>query len=250
MTKQSGLGNALYLDGYNLSGDINSLTRAGAPMTPNDVTGIDVSARERIGGQRDGVLTAVAYFNPASSGAHPVLSTLPRTDRVVSYLTGLTVGSPAACIVAKQVGYDGTRASNGDLTFSVEAQGNGDGLEWCELATAAPRTDTAATNGTGFDAAAGASSAFGLQAYLHVSAFTGTSVTVKLQHSNDDAATDPYADVTGATFSAVTAAPTAQRLATASGLTVKRWLRVVTTGTFSSAVFVLAVNRNLTATVF
>ncbi|WP_372352624.1 hypothetical protein [Streptomyces sp. KL116D] len=90
---------------------------------------------------------------------------------------------------------------------------------------------------------------FGLQAYLHVFAFTGTSVTVKLQESSDNGVGDPWADVTGGAFTAATAIG-AQRIETARGLTVKRYLRAVSTGTFTSATFAVSVNRNDVATIF
>lgn len=90
-------------------------------------------------------------------------------------------------------------------------------------------------------------SAFGAQAYLQVTGFTGTSVTVAVQDSADGVT---YTAVTGLTFTAVTAAPNWQRLATAGNVTVRRYLRVATTGTFSSATFSVAVNRNLSATAF
>lgn len=90
-------------------------------------------------------------------------------------------------------------------------------------------------------------SAFGAQAYLQVTGFTGTSVTVAVQDSADGTT---YAAVTGLTFTAVTAAPNWQRLATAGNATIRRYLRVATTGTFSSATFAVAINRNLSATAF
>lgn len=90
-------------------------------------------------------------------------------------------------------------------------------------------------------------SAFGAQAYLQVTGFTGTSVTAAVQDSADNAT---FAAVTGLTFAAVTAAPAWQRLATAGNATLRRYVRVVTTGTFSSATFSCMVNRNLAATSF
>lgn len=250
MTKTAGLGDRLFVGGYNLSGDVGAVTRIGGGPAPLDVTGIDKSAMERIGGRRDGGIEFTAFFNPANNQAHPVLSGLPTGDVVVTYGRGTTLGNAAACVVAKQINYDGTRAADGGFTFAVQALANGYGLEWGVQHTAGERTDTAATNGTGVDGAA--SSTFGLQAYLQVTAFTGTDVTVKLQESNDDGSVDPYADTTGGAFTAVTAARTTQRIATATGQTVKRWLRVVTTtsGGFTSATFVVVVVRNLTAPAF
>ncbi|MBH1939044.1 hypothetical protein I5Q34_33115, partial [Streptomyces sp. AV19] len=54
---------------------------------------------------------------------------------------------------------------------------------------------------------------------------------------------------TGGAFTAATGV-TSERIATAAGQTVERYLRVVTTGTFSNAVFAVSVVRNSTATVF
>ena len=84
---------------------------------------------------------------------------------------------------------------------------------------------------------------FGAQAYAQVTAFTGTSVTVTVQHSPDNATWS-----TLVAFAAVTAAPAFQRVA-ATG-TVGRYLRVITTGTFTAASFGCAVMVNPASTAF
>jgi hypothetical protein len=247
MAKQSGLGDNLYVAGYDLSGDIGSLgSIAGGPGVL-EVTGIDKSAAERIGGGRDGKLEFVAFFNPASTRAHPRLSLLPTADQVLTYCRGTALGSPAAALVAKQLNYDGSRGENGSFVFKVGAEANGYGLEWGRQLTAGKRTDTGATNGTGVDFAA--ASAFGLQAYLQVFAFTGTSVTITIQESSDNGGGDAFAAVTGGAFATVTGI-TAERIATAGGLAVERYLRVVTAGTFSNLIFSVVVARNDTAVNF
>ncbi|MEU1372982.1 hypothetical protein ABZ442_04870 [Streptomyces triculaminicus] len=248
MAKQSGLGDNLYVAGYDLSGDIGSLGGLSGGPTALEVTGIDKSAMERIGGLRDGKLEFTAFFNKATDRAHLRLSTLPTADVITSYFRGTTLGNPSANIVAKQIGYNGTRADDGAMTFAVEAQANGYGVEWGRSLTAGKRTDTTATNGSSVDFGTG-STAFGLQAYLHVFAFTGTSVTVKLQESSDNGGADAWADVTGGAFTAATGV-TSERIATSAGQTVERYLRVVTTGTFSNAVFAVSVVRNDTAVSF
>lgn len=247
MAKQTGLGDNLYIAGYDLSGDIGSVKTIGGSVAPLDVTGIDKSAYERIGGLRDGVLEYTAYFNPAANRAHARLSGLPTTDVITTYCRGTTLGSASACMVGKQIDYAGSRGDDGAFTFEVNAQANGYGLEWGRLLTAGKRTDTTATNGSSVDFTA--SSAFGLQAYLHVFAFDGTSVTVKLQESSDDGAGDAWADVTGGAFTAATGI-TSQRIETARGQTVEKYLRVVTTGTFTNAVFAVVVVKNTTSVVF
>lgn len=248
MPKQAGLGDNLYVGGFDLSGDVGAIGSIGGGNSPLEVTAIDKSAMERLGGKRDGALEFTAFFNPDVSQEHAVFSPLPTADQIVSYFRGQLLGGAVASLVGKQISYDPTRGEDGSLTFKVNAVANGFGLEWGTQLTAGKRTDGGATNGTGVDF--GASSAFGLQAYLQVFAFAGTSVTVKLQESNDNGGGDPYADTTGGAFTAVTAAPASQRIATAGNQTVKRWLRVVTTGTFSNAVFAVMVARNLTAPVF
>lgn len=250
MAKQTGLGDNLYVDGIDISGDIQSLNNvSGGPMLL-DVTGIDKSGYERLGGLRNGNLDAVCFFNKATSRAHPTLKTLPTTDRILTYARGTSLGSPAAAMVAKQIGYDPTRAADGSFTFAVNAQSNGYGIEWGEQLTAGKRTDTAATNGTGVDYGATiGTTAFGLQMYVHLFSFTGTSVTIKVQESSDNGGGDAFADVTGATTGALTTVQ-ALRVATGAAVSVERYLRVVTTGTFSSAIFSVTVVKNLTATVF
>jgi hypothetical protein len=249
MAKQSGLGDALWVGGYDLSGDSNGVAIQGGLAGTQDVTGIDVSGHERIGLNRDGSINWTSFFNKATDRAHPVLSTLPTADRILTYCRGTSLGSPAACLVGKQIGYDPNRGEDGSLTIAVQAQANGYGLEWGNLLTAGKRTDTTATNGSSSDFGTG-STAFGLQAYLQVFAFTGTSATIKLQESSDNGGADAWADVTGGAFTAVTTAPTAERIQTGRTQTVERYLRVVTSGTFSNLVFGVMVNRNDTSVVF
>ncbi|HET6286353.1 MAG TPA: hypothetical protein VFG15_06345 [Amycolatopsis sp.] len=258
MAKQSGLGGALWISGYDVSGDIQQFTTA-SPAQTHDVTGIDKAAMERILGQRDGSIDMTTFFNPseiAGDSIHQRLSPLPTADQLVTAIpVAVALGGPAASLVAKQLNYDMKRAQSGEVLFEMSAQSNGYGIEWGKLLTAGVRTDTAATNGPGVDMGDGSGpgftgpSNFGLQAYLHMFEFTGTSVTVKLQESADNGVGDAWADVAGGSFAAATGV-TFQRIVTAGNLTVEKYLRVVTSGTFSNAKFAVIVNRNDVATVF
>lgn len=98
---------------------------------------------------------------------------------------------------------------------------------------------------TGADRDDGAATSTGWTAHLHVTAVDAGSWVIKLQ----DAATLPtYADVTGGAFTAKTAAG-AQRLQSASGATLRRFVRYIATRTGGSAgdgiTFELALARNL-----
>lgn len=243
MAKRTGLGQRLFVAGRDLSGDVGSVGTARGGPAPSECTGIDKSAYERFGLLRDGALDFAAWFNP--TGAHPVLSALPTTDIALTYASGTTLGDPAASMVAKQIDYAPTRAADGSMTIAVASVSNAYGLEWGVQLTAGLRTDTAATNGSSIDTAASAS--FGGQAYLQVTAFTGTSATITIEDSANDST---WAAVSGFAFASVTTAPQTQRIALGSTATVRRYLRVATTGTFSNLVFHVNVVKNQATVAF
>ncbi|NUS00589.1 MAG: hypothetical protein HOV67_35650 [Kribbellaceae bacterium] len=243
MAKTSGLGDGLYIAGFDASGDIQQLQQIGGGPALLDVTGINKSAHERLGGHRDGRFEMTTFFNhvAAGTGTHEKLSALPRTDVIMTYCRGTVLGNPAASLVGKQVNYDPTRANDGMLTFGVSAQCNGFGIEWGQQLTAGVRTDSAATNGASIDTAASAS--FGGQAYLQVFSFTGTDATVKIQDSADNST---FADVASFAFTQVTAAPFSQRIALSNTATIRRYVRAVTvtTGGFTSMSFAVNFIKN------
>ncbi len=240
--KQSGLGDNFYVGVNNLSGDIASLESITTSRATLGVTGIDKEAMERIHGIKDGGFDFTSYFNDTAGQAHPVLRALPTTDVVCSYFRGTTIAGAAASCVAKQINYDGNRADSGEFLFKSSVQGNGYGLEWGRMLTGGIRTDTAATSpATGVDTVASAS--FGAQAYLHVFAVVGTSVTVTLEDSADNS--NFAAIASPMTFTAVLGGATGtQRIAVANTTTVRRYVRAITTGTFSSAQFAVNFVKN------
>lgn len=247
MSKKSGAGGNLYLGGYDLSGDVNALTTVRGGIGVIDGTGINSSAVERLATHRNGEIGLSVFFNDATDQAHLALRGLPTADVHLMYLpVGVVLGDVVASMVAKQVSYDPTRGNDGSLLIAVQALSTGAvvGLEWGRMGTAGKRTDTAATNGTSVDDTT-VSTAFGLSAYLQVFSFTGTSVTVSLE---DSANNIDFAAITGAAFTAVSAAPATQRIATATGATIRRYIRVVTTGTFTNAVFAVSWIRHTTST--
>jgi len=84
----------------------------------------------------------------------------------------------------------------------------------------------------GIDRGAGSASNFGLAAYLHAFSLGSGSASVKLQDSGDRIAWD---DVPAAAFAAVTAAGS-ERVQTATNENVRRYVRVLVTGTFTNLV--------------
>ena len=242
MSKSSGLGSLLFASGYDLSGDIGSIGTLSTPSAKLDVSGINATGHERIYGRHDGALTFNAFFNDAANQEHLILRAKNAgADTIMSWYYGSVLGNPAYSIDAKQMDYAWNEGADGSLEATIQALANGRGGDWCKMLTAGKRTDSTATNGTGVNN--GAATAFGLAAYLHVFAFTGTSVTAAIQESSNDGGGDPYAAVTGGAFTAASAVG-AQHIVTAT-LTqaVEQYLRVVTTGTFSNAVFAVCASR-------
>lgn len=248
MSKTGGLGDNLYVGTFDISGDIMAIdTIRGGPALL-DFTDITESAFERLGGLRDGELSVTSFFNAAPNRAHAVYSPLPTADEIMSYWRGQVVGNASAVCVAKQINYDGKRGNDGSLSFGVQGLSNAFGVEWGVQLTAGKRVDTTATNGTAVDFVLPISTAFGWQAYLQAFAFTGTSVTIQLQDSADNIS---FANLgAGGAFTAVTG-PTTQRLVSPGATdTVRRYVRVITSGTFSSATFAVVFVRNISAVAF
>jgi len=242
-TKVTGMGDGLWWAGVDVSGSIMSVGRIGGGPALATVPDITMLAQARIGLTRTGTIEASSYFTP--SDHHPTFAALPTTNTLVVYRHRNVLGNPAACLWARQLSYDPNRGADGSLSFSLTSEGDAYGLEWGRQGTAGLRTDGAATDGASVDD--GAASASGLAAYLTVTAFTGTSVTVKLQQSSDNGVGDAWADVTGGGFTAVSTAGAFQRIQTATNLAVERYLRVVTTGTFSNVEFGVVIVRYETA---
>ena len=154
MAKSSGIGSRFLVGGYDISGDVSAVDSITGAQALLDSTDITQSAHSRIAGLRDGSMGFGVYMDVAD--AHPVLSALPTTDVLMTYLPpSLAIGTPSANLVAKQVGYDPTRGNDGSLMMKVEGQGNAFGTEWGVQLTPGVRTDTTATNGTSWDQGAG-----------------------------------------------------------------------------------------------
>lgn len=174
-------------------------------------------------------------------GEHQALSGLSRNDQIATYFRGTTIGNAAACTVAKQLNYDGTRDTSGNYTLKVDLQGNSFGMEWGVMLTPGLRVDLTATTGAFFDL--GSAGTNGFQAYLQLVEFVGTSVDVTITH----ATTSGGAYSTLADFGAQTAVGAFRQ---AGAGTVNEFVKVVTAGTFTYAAFAVVLNKNPVAVSF
>ena len=243
MTKQTGLGDQLFVDGYDIAGDVQSIGNLSTPIAALEMTGINKYAMERQYGIADAAGEFTSFFNDADDAAHEALSTLPRADGHLMYLRGEGAGRPAIGAVGKRIDYAGTRGDDGSLTFGIQFQGNGSVLDWGVQLTEGREVYASAANGDGVDLGTG-SKAFGWQAYVQVFSIGSGSADVALQSSSDDGAVDTYATLTGGSFTTVSGR-TVQRLASSSDTaTVERYVRVAVSGTFTDLDFCVIFNRN------
>jgi len=237
MPKGSGLGQQIFVQGYDLSGDVSALDNAGSPRELLDTTAINASAHERVMGLSDGNLAVSSWFNDSSEQEHEAFKSLPTTDRIVMWAFGATRGDVAACLNAKQLNYDGSRGSDGSLAFTIDTQAaSGVPLEWGNTLTTGKETHSAAGVSTSRDD--GATTGYGLVGILSITDVDSGTVTVSIQQSADNVT---FADILSFVAVAAAAAPTAQRL-TLSGA-ILRYLRVSTTGTFGNCDFCMVTRR-------
>ena len=239
MAKKSGLGQELYINGYDISGDVGSLSGVGSPRDQIDVTSIDKSARERVNGLANGTLSFDTWFDDATEKEHAALSGLPTTDRIVTWNMGGTRGDASYSINAKQINYDGSRGTDGSLAFSVEAQGTSVAPDWGETLTAGKETHASAGSSTSRDDTSATSA--GLVAVLQMVDCDSGTPTVTIEQSSDNGSGDAWATLLSFTAVGYASAPTAERV-TVSG-SVERYLRITTTGTFSNLDFVVTTRR-------
>ena len=246
MTKASGLGDALYVHGYDLSGDVGSVgTVAARRAGLLDVTAINKSAHERINGLGDGEIGFNSFFNDATDAEHDALSGLVTTDRIVTYLRGTTRGGEVACLVAKQVNYDFDRSADGGLIATIQALGQGFPLEWADLLVA-KTTHASAADETGYLDPGGAQTAFGGVGYLqHFEADSGTvEYDIEDSANSTDGDDGDWANLLAFEDVATPWAQIAERKEVTGA--VEKYVRASTNGTFTNADFSMAFRRGTT----
>jgi len=230
MAKQSGLGQKLYVQGYDISTDTSSLSNVGYMQELLDTTGINVSASERVTGLESSQMTVNGWFDVADDKSHEaylVSNKLPGTDRAVTYLIGDAITEPAFFLNAKQAEYNITRASGSALATTASFASNatsaaGDGVQFGVMLDGGSTTYSSSTNGTTVDQSA--SSSAGAVACLQFQ--SGTSVSsfvVKVQHSTNGAS---WSDII--TFSTISANTATAEILSMEG-TVNRYVRTINT---------------------
>lgn len=245
MAKETGLGDLLFVSGYDISGDVGALTRVATGRSVIEVTGINTAGgRERLQTQSDGEIAFNGFFNDADDAAHEVL----KAAGTIEYLMGVCgggLGDPCAMLVGLQTSYDWARGQDGSLTSTVQALAKGaigaspvnKGLEWGTLITAGKITHASAASTTG---EVTAQTTAGYAAQCQIFSLGSGTPTITIEDSSD---TTNGVDGTWATLEAFTiqTAQTAERIE-GSG-TVDKGLRVTTSGVFTALVFAVGLRR-------
>jgi hypothetical protein len=196
MAKTTGLGDNLYLDGYDVSGDIGSIQSISNKRALLDVTGLDKDAHERLPGLGDAEISFTSFYNPSDGtdpddlvvGAHEILKNI-LNGRHVLYFRGTVLGGAVAAMIGAQASYKLDRSAQGALTGEVQVMNAGGKLvEWGRSLTAGKHTSVAPENLPGvLDQDYPNGSVGKLSAYLQVMSIVGAAgndITVKLQHSD------------------------------------------------------------------
>jgi hypothetical protein len=173
----------------------------------------------------DEIMRAMRLIDPSTGTAIPCWSVFHHGTAVGAY-----VDMFAAVPMKYAVKTGEEKPVTMDLDFAVDDQID---LGVCLHGETA---ETAVMEGTAVDEQAATSR--GGAAHLHVTAFTGTTATVKIQHSTDGTT---WADLV--TFTAVTAA-TAERVSIPAGTTINRHVRAsITSATITTMTFVVTFAR-------
>lgn len=237
MAKGGGLAGKFYVGGRDVSGSTGAINSCASPRGVLVRTGIDKSAVERLLTTTDGILDWTSFFDDATGEQHEALKSLPTADVLALWQVGQAIGDAAGALTGKQADYPATRGQDMALDFNPKIEGNGLPLEWGETLTPGLRTDTEATNGASLDN--GEATSDGLMAQLQVTALTGTNVIATIEESSDNGGGDAFTSLLAMT--SVTGVPGSERKTVAGA--VERYLRVATSGTFSSASFALMARR-------
>lgn len=236
MAKQTGIPSKLWIDALDASGDIGAINAINSSRAQLDVTSIQDDFMARLPGIGDASLSFTSYFNTA--GAHAQLRAMGTSNKIITAALGTGIGAAAATMVGPEISYSTVRGADGSLVSTTEANSNnGQGNEWGSLG--ANQTFASAGSAATLDGAAATTT--GAAAVLHLTSIASGTATFKVQDSSDDSS---YTDVTGLAFTAASAG-TAQRVSTAAGATLRRYVKVVATGTFGTAVAAVNIIRGL-----
>lgn len=240
MAKKSGLGQNFYAHGFDISGDVGAVNNLTVSRAELLVTGLDKSAVERLAGMGDGTIDFTAFFNDAAGQEHLALRGMPSTSAMWTWLMGgLVAGDAGMSGTVQQMNYASTRGRDGSMEMGATGSAR-DGYPPFEdhvSLTAGKITHASAASSASVDNAA-ATTLGGIGFLQFFSRASGTPTFV-IEHSTDNAVW-----ATLLTFTNTGGATPFGERKTVTG-TVNRYLRVTTTGVFTTGVFWVGFRRGI-----
>lgn len=223
------------VDEFDLSSPLNQLSATKDQQAVN-VTGFGIDDLVYLAGIEGGSVTFGGLYDADAGSVDAVFTAALEGSDLLATISPQGAGAVGdGCVILKagMASYQIRSSSNDAVRVNAALTPDGGvrfGSILHELAA-----ETGAANGAGVDY--GASTPDGAIAHLHVTAFSGTSATIKVTDSPDDGV---YSDLI--TFGAVTAVGSERAIAAG---TVNRWTRYEISGTFTSVTFAVSFVRNI-----
>lgn len=237
----------ILLDGYDLAGYMTSLADGKEANIEETTTFSKDWAEFTFVGTKRGELSFSGYYDAADNASNEALSEQVSAREVMYGVEGNALGQTVTCMsgpiqgkFSRIPGRDEITKISGELAVSGQID---------DALIVAPLTArTTAANTDAASLASAAASTAGGQIYLQMTDLDlggYTNVIVRLRDSADNVT---FGDVTGGAFTAVTAAPAAEKLTTSSSLTIKKYTSVswayTGSGSSQTCTFIVALKRN------
>lgn len=220
----------ILVHGYDIAQTCNEVSYGQTAMTEQTQCFTDTWVENSYVGIKEHTIMLKGFYDVDSNGSDDAFRSAIGSNRVFCMaLEGNTQGLPFDGLEGPVAQSYNRLVSHGEFTkFDTEFAAFGAMETGVILSTLAAKTSS--SNSTAVNN--GGSSLNGGGAYVQVTAMSGfTSVTIKVQHSPNGSS---WSDL--ATFTAVTAAPTAEFVAVAAGTTVNQHLRALWTVTGSGSI--------------
>jgi hypothetical protein len=234
-TFQHGKSTGVLFDEFDLSTYFNQVN-AGRSIQAVNTTTFTNDDKNYIAGLEEGSISLQGLWDGSANAADEELDAAIGTEAIITVCPqGLaTLGNKAIMLKGEHISYQ-IRSTVNDAVRIVAGGTADGGVRTSGVLLQPLEAETTTFNGTAVDS--GASSAFGGVGQIHVTAFSGTDATVKIQDSSNG--TD-FSDLI--TFTSITGV-TAERL-TVTG-TVDQHIRfAITTDNFTSMTIACAFARN------
>ena len=236
MAKLSNVATRIFYDQYDLSGYLNASDQNVEQEGLVTTTFADVGPR-RIPGNYDVKHSDMGLFDPVAGAIDDTLfAALAATgDHYLTKLFGANAeGSVAYDSVVRLEGQPRSAQIGGVQLLKFDSAGSNGVARGLVLGN---KTSTGAEDLTGRNMGVTTSGQI-FAVVFRLITFSGTNIVLKIQGSSDDAAGDPYGDISGLTSGTLTAAGVVRATTTSATEAWKR-LNISTPGGFTSAVILV-----------